>query len=463
MLKSKTISDIGVYNYVESIIFKILIFIVLMLPIENKLAAHCTLNASISNSYSSINHNTGFKESGTYDLFTRWGNRDYPIDMTDCTISADAFPSVPIITKIDSTSSESNDSITLNFPCTDDHLGSSLEFSNENGTTYPFPTADNVSSFTIKKTASGTHDPVEAKQSSCSLSNYGEIRGCRDGLVDYVVIIDYDPTGITDLTLTLGNFAPRVIDLTQESSPLEMLFRLQPGTVANYTGVGSGPLCNASFNGEANAGGCPEICDNGIDDDGDGLIDCADPDCVDALSQVTTSKVDEVCDQNGSITFTFSDTPDRTNIQFSIDGGATYPYDRPDNSGSFTVSLPAGTYDLFTRWGDESCPTDLTDRTIGVAAPLTCTADRVSYVGCNCQNNGSAISNVSGGTPPYSFLWSNGETTQQAVSLAEGNYTVTVTDSQNCQTTCTITMAIHPDCCFTIKHNGFLPSIGRGN
>ena len=25
--------------------------------------------------------------------------------------------------------------------------------------------------------------------------------------------------------------------------------------------------------------GCIEICDNGTDDDGDGLIDCADPDC----------------------------------------------------------------------------------------------------------------------------------------------------------------------------------------
>ena len=26
-----------------------------------------------------------------------------------------------------------------------------------------------------------------------------------------------------------------------------------------------------------------EICDNGIDDDGDGLVDCLDPDCIDSF------------------------------------------------------------------------------------------------------------------------------------------------------------------------------------
>ena len=28
-----------------------------------------------------------------------------------------------------------------------------------------------------------------------------------------------------------------------------------------------------------NSAGCSEICDDGIDNDGDGLIDCKDPDC----------------------------------------------------------------------------------------------------------------------------------------------------------------------------------------
>lgn len=39
------------------------------------------------------------------------------------------------------------------------------------------------------------------------------------------------------------------------------------------------------------------------------------------------------------------------------------------------------------------------------------------------------------GTPPYTFLWSNGETTQLVSGLTQGTYSVTVTDSLGCSTT----------------------------
>ena len=46
--------------------------------------------------------------------------------------------------------------------------------------------------------------------------------------------------------------------------------------------------------------------------------------------------------------------------------------------------------------------------------------------------NGSAGANVSGGTPPYSYAWSNGGTSVNIQNLAAGLYTVTVTDSTGC-------------------------------
>lgn len=47
---------------------------------------------------------------------------------------------------------------------------------------------------------------------------------------------------------------------------------------------------------------------------------------------------------------------------------------------------------------------------------------------CYNSNDGSAITIVSGGTPPYTYLWSNSADTQEVSGLEEGVYTVTVED-----------------------------------
>ncbi len=79
-----------------------------------------------------------------------------------------------------------------------------------------------------------------------------------------------------------------------------------------------------------------------------------------------SSTTNPTCGENtGTITFTFIDNPNRTNIEFSLDGGANYPYNTLDDVGSFTVSdLAAGTYDLWIRWGNADCPEDLPDVTL---------------------------------------------------------------------------------------------------
>src|SRR5690606_16534967 len=46
---------------------------------------------------------------------------------------------------------------------------------------------------------------------------------------------------------------------------------------------------------------------------------------------------------------------------------------------------------------------------------------------------GSVNCTVTGtGQAPYTFAWSNGETTQNISNVPKGNYTVTVTDANNC-------------------------------
>ncbi len=63
------------------------------------------------------------------------------------------------------------------------------------------------------------------------------------------------------------------------------------------------------------------------------------------------------------------------------------------------------------------------------APPLTVSISDVSHVSCFGGSNGSATAEASGGAPPYTYLWSNGQNGPTAVNLSAGTYTVTVTGS----------------------------------
>lgn len=63
-------------------------------------------------------------------------------------------------------------------------------------------------------------------------------------------------------------------------------------------------------------------------------------------------------------------------------------------------------------------------KTITIKTVSTCTPTGT------CQ--GSIKANVTGGDPPYTYLWSDGQTTQTAVNLCKGTYRVTVTDALGC-------------------------------
>ncbi|MWB96913.1 hypothetical protein GON26_21340, partial [Flavobacterium sp. GA093] len=61
-------------------------------------------------------------------------------------------------------------------------------------------------------------------------------------------------------------------------------------------------------------------------------------------------------------------------------------------------------------------------------------------VSCNGESNGSASVTPSGGTAPYTYLWSNGETADNISGLPEGNYSVTITDANFCENIQNITI-----------------------
>ena len=67
---------------------------------------------------------------------------------------------------------------------------------------------------------------------------------------------------------------------------------------------------------------------------------------------------------------------------------------------------------------------------IGPFAHALLTVSVNSVVNSRCgATNGSVSITVSGGTPPYSFLWSNGQTAQNLAGVVPGLYSVTVHDA----------------------------------
>ena len=49
------------------------------------------------------------------------------------------------------------------------------------------------------------------------------------------------------------------------------------------------------------------------------------------------------------------------------------------------------------------------------------------------RSDGSASSVVTGGSPPYQYQWSNGQTTDTLTNVMSGAYTLTVTDAMGCK------------------------------
>lgn len=56
------------------------------------------------------------------------------------------------------------------------------------------------------------------------------------------------------------------------------------------------------------------------------------------------------------------------------------------------------------------------------------------------SNDGNISLSVSFGSPPYSFLWSTGDTTSQVSGLTVGNYSVTITDTTGCSNSYSINL-----------------------
>ncbi|TXB63594.1 SdrD B-like domain-containing protein [Phaeodactylibacter luteus] len=120
--------------------------------------------------------------------------------------------------------------------------------------------------------------------------------------------------------------------------------------------------------------------------------------------------------------------------------GGTSPYSYQWSNGETTPAiqnLAAGIYTV-TVTDANGCAVA---QTFLLPQPpeFTAAATGSDFV-CPGESNGTAMVMATGGTPPYAYLWSNGETTQMVSGLAAGTYTVTVTDDNDCEAIAEVTL-----------------------
>ncbi|MCH2225464.1 MAG: gliding motility-associated C-terminal domain-containing protein, partial [Crocinitomicaceae bacterium] len=132
-----------------------------------------------------------------------------------------------------------------------------------------------------------------------------------------------------------------------------------------------------------------------------------------------------------------------------------------DTTGTIDVTVTGGTNPYTNEWSNGETTEDLmnigagiyTDTVTDINGCMNFVSfeifeplDSMSFshtsaeILCFGDSTGSIDLSVVGGTSPYTYLWSNTEITEDIVDIPSGVYDVTVTDSNNCTQTTSITV-----------------------
>ncbi|TAK35395.1 MAG: T9SS type A sorting domain-containing protein [Saprospiraceae bacterium] len=119
-------------------------------------------------------------------------------------------------------------------------------------------------------------------------------------------------------------------------------------------------------------------------------------------------------------------------ISIGLTGGIS-PFTFQWNNGATTQNLtniPAGSYSVTVTGSLGGTKTLGPILVTQPATPLNVTVSGVTPAGCGF--GGTASVDASGGTPGYSYLWSNGATTASIFNVPPGTYSATATDENGC-------------------------------
>ena len=134
-------------------------------------------------------------------------------------------------------------------------------------------------------------------------------------------------------------------------------------------------------------------------------------------------------------------------------GNKTTEWNVEELHGNHIVYLATGTY-ICTVTDELLCQAS---DTLFVPQPDSLFAGKtVNPVICEGRRNGSIFLQPSGGTPPYTYIWSNGSREQNLENVGKGFYSFGINDVYNCAFDDTVTL-------HEISCNIFIPNVYTPN
>lgn len=195
------------------------------------------------------------------------------------------------------------------------------------------------------------------------------------------------------------------------------------GAVSVTTQGGSGSFSYSWTSGGATSSTLSNLC---VGSYSVYVTDIINTTCVTTLSvtltepadiSVVTSATASLCTSPGSIT---------TNVS---GGTPSYSYSWSNGATSSDINnLQPGIYSI-TITDANGCTKSSNDFVLGTLLPIV--TGTIGNATCS-QANGYILTSVSGGTPAYTYSWSNGSTNSFLNNLIPGSHTVTVTDASGC-------------------------------
>lgn len=128
-------------------------------------------------------------------------------------------------------------------------------------------------------------------------------------------------------------------------------------------------------------------------------------------------------------------------ITTSVSGGVSpysYAWNTNDTTAALT-SLTAGNYILSVTDANGCVQSD----TGIISEPTVVAVSQVAITSTTCAggNDAQIAITMAGGTTPYTYAWSNSQSTAAATGLMAGTYTVTATDANGCSIDTTVSIA----------------------